>query len=212
MSKTKSDFKSVSELGKWLKNPRKITAEKARILFKTLKQFGDLGGIVFNKKNNSLVSGHQRSDALAQGEIVYTEKFSKPNKIGTVALGYIIFNDERFSYREVYWDEETHAAAAIAANKQAGEWDMAMLKERLVEIDTGALDMEMTGFPLPEVENLLTQEEWKSDIEALNKVVENLDGINATIKITCPQDLRDEVLIFIKGKLLETSFEGVHIE
>jgi hypothetical protein len=54
--------------------------------------------------------------------------------------------------------------------------------------------------------------EWQSDIDAINKIEENLDGIEGKIKITCPMAIKDEVLIYLKAKLLETSFEGVHIE
>lgn len=33
----------------------------------------------------------------------------------------------------------------------------------------------------------------------------------ATIKVRCPQAIRDEVSIFLKGRILETSFEGVEV-
>lgn len=53
--------------------------------------------------------------------------------------------------------------------------------------------------------------DWHSDIEAINSIDENLDGITATIKVTCPQDIKDEVLIYLKAKFLEVSFEGINI-
>lgn len=53
--------------------------------------------------------------------------------------------------------------------------------------------------------------DWHSDIEAINSIDENLDGITATIKVTCPQEIKDEVLIYLKAKFLEVSFEGVNI-
>ena len=38
-----------------------------------------------------------------------------------------------------------------------------------------------------------------------------MDGIPAKITITCAQIDKDSLLIFLKGKLMETAFEGVHI-
>lgn len=181
MTKNKEEVKNVSQLEKWEKNPRKITAEKARILLKTLKEFGDLGGIVFNKKNQKLVSGHQRSDALAQGEIIYTEKYPKPNEVGTCAIGYIIFGDEKFSYREVFWDEKKHAAAALAANKSAGEWDVFKLKDVILDLDDPAFDFELTGFPQIEVENILNAfknyEPVSSGESVTNDVLSEYEGM-----------------------------------
>ena len=147
--------KKASQLQKWKKNPRKITDTKRLILSDNLEYFGDLSGIVYNVKNNSLVSGHQRSDCLANGEIVITEKFVMPTKSGTVAIGFVMHGDERFNYREVSWDEQTHAAAAIAANKSAGEWDFSMLTKQFEELDNGMFDMSHTGFDSLEIEALM---------------------------------------------------------
>jgi len=145
----------ANELQKWVKNPRKITASKARILSKTLRQFGDLSGIVMNKANGQLVGGHMRADALGASQIEITEKYDKPTAQGTIARGWAILDGEKHAYREVLFDEQTHAAAAIAANKGAGEWDYIALKDLALELDTGAFDLELTGFELPEFENLL---------------------------------------------------------
>jgi hypothetical protein len=147
--------KKVKDLLKWERNPRKISPSKARILAKTLKEFGDLSGIVFNVQNKKLVGGHQRQESLAEAEIEITERFKKPTLQGTVAYGFAIINGEKFAYREVSWDEKTHTAAAIAANKGAGEWDMSILKDLIIELDDFKVDMELTGFELPEVENIL---------------------------------------------------------
>lgn len=151
----------AASLGKWKKNPRTITPEKQRILAKTLMVYGDLGGIVFNRKNKSLVSGHQRRDALAKGEITILEKFKKPTAQGTVALGFIEFEGERFSYREVSWSEKVHASAAIAANKSAGEWSLPDLSELLQGVD----DPELTGFSIAEVDTLLAVPDFQEPDE-----------------------------------------------
>jgi hypothetical protein len=160
----------IAELEKWSLNPRRITAEKARILKKTLDAFGDLSGIVYNTKLKQLVGGHQRSDVLSQATIEITERFPKPTPQGTTAVGWAITQDgEKYAYREVQWNKQQHAAAAIAANKGAGDWDWALLKDLALELDTGAFDMELTGFDQKELEDMFTYEPPKEiDYSALD--------------------------------------------
>lgn len=95
-------------------------------------------------------------------------------------------------------------ALVIRANKTvAGQWDFDVLANKFDQDD-----LKEWGFS----EHELGMEKWDSDIEAIDKIEETLSGIEGKIIITCPQDLKDEVLIYLKAKLLETSFEGVHIE
>ncbi len=52
---------------------------------------------------------------------------------------------------------------------------------------------------------------WDSDIGAMDSIEENLDGIKSVIKVKCPPEIKDEVLIYLKSKFLEVSFEGVEV-
>jgi hypothetical protein len=171
----------ISELSKWEKNPRKLTPAKARILAKTLSQFGDLSGIVFNVQNKKLVGGHQRQEPLAEAKIEIVERYKKPTDQGTTAVGWAILGKERYAYREVSWDEKTHTAAAIAANKGAGEWDMSVLKDLIIELDAATMDMELTGFENTEVENILNayknMEVPGLSTEDVNSVIEEYSGM-----------------------------------
>jgi hypothetical protein len=138
------------------RNPRKITEEKLEFLRKTLKKFGDLGCIVFNKKNESLVGGTQRSKVFdSQIKVVIETKYDKKTKVGTVAEGYIVSNGERHKYREVEWDEDTHKAATIAANKMAGEFDPLGLSELMRELNETGFDLDLTMFNEIERANFL---------------------------------------------------------
>jgi len=146
----------VKDLHQFPKNPRKINAVQQRILEKTINEYGDLSGIVFNSRLNQLVGGHQRCNIFSPSdEIVIVEKFDSPDDQGTLALGYVLHDDKKYSYRVVSWDEQKHTAGSIAANKGGGDWDWTILKELQQELDTGAFDMELTGFDLTELENLL---------------------------------------------------------
>ncbi len=79
----------------------------------------------------------------------------------------------------------------------------------MLDLDHINFDMELTLFDTEEIERLFGG--WESSTESVDKTEENLDGISAIIKIKCPQEIYDEVSIFIKAKLLETSFSGVEI-
>lgn len=201
----------VKDLVKFAQNPRRISASQQRILFKGLAKYGDLSGVTWNVLEKELVGGNQRSEGFNQeDEIVYTEKFKKPDDQGTVALGYILHNGKKYFYREVAFSREDHLAASLLANKGGGEWDWAKVKELTVELDTGGFDMENTGFDVMELENM-TASHWDVGTSSVDKTEENLDGITAVIKVKCPQEIKDEVLIILKRAFLETSLEGVEI-
>lgn len=141
-------------------NPRTISPQKLAQLKKAMLKFGDLSGIVYNKKLNLIVGGHQRQQILdADSQITVTKKFSKPTKTGTVAEGFVEFNGEKFTYREVYWTENLHKAATIAANKNAGEWDRDKLStwfKELTDFDANDFDIDLTMFDSDELKEFDT--------------------------------------------------------
>lgn len=148
----------IQDLTKNPNNPRKITEAKQRMLLKALRKFGDLSGIVYNRKSKQLVGGHQRRDVFSPDTpIVIVKKYSRPTKTGTVAEGYIEAKGERFTYREVYWDETTEKAATIAANKGAGEWDPAKLKDWIQDLNSFDInfDLELTMFDPDEIKDIV---------------------------------------------------------
>lgn len=147
--------RTVEDLKPNPKNPRKITDAKLQQLEKALKEFGDLGGFVFNRRTQNLVSGHQRAKLLDIKQSIKIEtSYSRPTRTGTVAEGYVVLHGERFRYREVDWDEQREKAATIAANKSAGEWDNALLGEWLTDLDDFGFDLDTTMFDASEREKL----------------------------------------------------------
>lgn len=141
------------------KNPRLITDEKLKLLDKSLKEFGDLSGIIFNQKTKQLVGGHQRTKLISKSTpIVIEKKYSKPTRTGTVAEGYIVIADEKHRYREVVWSLSKEKAANIAANKGAGEWDFPQLGEWMQDLEKDGIDLDLTLFDEGEREKLLKKE------------------------------------------------------
>jgi len=141
------------------RNPRKISDDQKRHLKKSLEKYGDLGGIVFNRRRQTLCGGHQRTAVLPPTTAITIEKqYDSPTKTGTVAEGYIEINGERFRYREVDWDQTTEESANLAANKLGGEWDYPLLTDVLIDLKDAGVDVEDLGFVKKELDALLGDE------------------------------------------------------
>lgn len=155
------ELKPLDQLNKNPKNPRKISKEDFENLKRSMAKFGDLSGIVFNRTTGQLVGGHQRIEAFkslpAKKQVIITHQYDQPNQFGTVALGYIDYNNEQYGYREVEWDEATENAANIAANRIQGEFDLDMLAElnhELAQLENGQELLSLSGQSDKELERL----------------------------------------------------------
>lgn len=168
-------------------NPRAISDDGLEGLVNSIKEFGlEAQPLVINTTTKNLVSGHQRLKAAQKLEL---------EKVPVIFISVPLKKEK--------------ALNVTLNNKGIQGFFTDNLQSLLDEI------VEEIGQELYEDLRLDSLEEdlsWDSDIEAIDKVPENLDGIVATIKVTCPQEIKDEVLIYLKAKLMETSFEGVHIE
>ena len=112
-------------------NPRRITPAQMERLKQTLAELGDLSGIVHDLPSDQVIGGNQRIDAmnLAGAQPTITERFNPPTAQGTVALGYLEWQGERFSYRAVQWSPEQCQRANIVANAAGGNWDWDILRD-----------------------------------------------------------------------------------
>lgn len=165
------------------KNNNRHSIEQLKQLSKIIDYQGQRSPIVISKRSGFIVKGHGRLEAI---KLLGWEK---------IAVDYQDYKDEAQEYADMTADNEIARWA---------ELDYHMMMEDIKSIPD--LDTSMLGLKSLEIGG------WDSDIEAIEKIDENLDGIEGKIKITCPQDIKDEVLFFLKAKFLETSFEGVHIE
>ena len=179
--------KNVNQLTANPKNPRKINETALDNLTKSLKEFGDLGCIVYNVKTSRLVSGHQRTKIFKpeKSEIEITKTYDPPNSVGTVAEGFITYKGNSYAYREVSWEEQKELAAMLAANEHGGLWDMAKLPDLLIELDTGELDMSLTGFDEAKLEKMMT--------DSKKEKIEKQEGCKL-IAFQCPEDRYQEVM------------------
>lgn len=88
-------------------NPRTITAEAMNGLKASIRELGDISGIVWNKTTGHLVCGHQRVEAL-KGE------FGTGLKIEEDSI--VTPKGDRFAIRVVEWDEAKERLANVMAN------------------------------------------------------------------------------------------------
>jgi DNA modification methylase len=99
---------------------------------RSIEEFGYIDPIICNK-DMTVVGGHQRLKVLKD--------------LGHTEVECVV----------VDVDKTREKALNIALNKISGEWDFEALKDLLQEIDTGEIDMELTGFDMSEIENLMSQ-------------------------------------------------------
>lgn len=143
---------TTSDLNPAEYNPRKITDDELLRLKRQLKEFGDLGGVVFNIRTGRLVSGHQRITALDGAWPI--QKEDRIDDSGTVAAGFIDTPFGRFGYREVDWDEAREKLANLAANNNAGHFDDRKLGDVLLSLKDMPL-AELSGFETPVLDKFL---------------------------------------------------------
>jgi len=138
-------------------NPRKdLQPEDAEYqkLRKSITEFDMVEPLVWNKRTGNLVGGHQRLKILKEMGI------------------------EKVEVSVVDLSEVKEKALNLALNKISGEWDFPRLKDLLEELDVGAFDIEITGFDLKEIEDLMTQfhvpEEGLTDDDAVPEPTESI--------------------------------------
>jgi len=102
-------------------------------LKRSMQEFGYVEPIVWNKRTGNVVGGHQRLKVLLD--------------LGMQEVDCVV----------VDLDETKEKALNLALNKIQGDWDYLKLKDILQELDTGELDLELTGFDMGEIEDLVAQ-------------------------------------------------------
>lgn len=125
--------KRVEELKAAEYNPRKDLkpgdAEYEK-LKRSIKEFGYVEPIIWNKRTGVVVGGHQRLKVMKD-------------------LGY-----EEVDCVIVDLDEKQEKALNVALNKISGAWDETLLANLLQDLDRSGYDVTLTGFDLAEAQEL----------------------------------------------------------
>jgi DNA modification methylase len=124
----------INELKPHPKNPRVHPDSAIEKLERSIKEFGWTNPILVSAEGY-LLAGHARLKAAEKAGISEVPVIYLPLE-GAKAEAYLIA-DNRLQ-------DET-------------DWDYEKLKDLLQELDTGELDLELTGFDMEEIEDLMTQ-------------------------------------------------------
>ncbi len=124
----------ISELRTHPKNPRVHPDSAIEKLERSIKEFGWTNPILVSA-DGYILAGHARLKAAEKAGIKEVPVIYLPLE-GAKAEAYLIA-DNRLQ-------DET-------------DWDLPKLKDLLQELDTGELDLELTGFDMGEIEDLMTQ-------------------------------------------------------
>lgn len=154
------EIKNINDLHGDPQNPRTISKHDFEALKKSIIEFGDLSGVVLNTTTNELVGGHQRVEAFKalgkSAQVEIAQRLEQPTKTGTIAIGFVIIDGERYGYREVVWDKARQQAANIAANRISGEFDIDLLAQVTYQIQQANPELvELTGQREAEVKKLM---------------------------------------------------------
>ena len=115
----------ISDIQPDPENPRYISSEAENKLLESVKSFGNIAGITFNKRTKQLVAGHQRFNQLKKEHEDLSLREVNKDLLMITAQG----KDTGFLVRVVDWDENKQKAANIVANAPhiGGEFDFSKL-------------------------------------------------------------------------------------
>lgn len=130
-------------------NPRRISEEDYKKLKNSISTFGLVDPIIVNLKNMHIVGGHQRYDVLLDEHMLDNDFVAELPMIRLGDVGFV-FTDTSLSIE----DDAHEKALNLALNKISGEWDNDKLAEVLEELELSPIDIQLTGFSEPELEEL----------------------------------------------------------
>lgn len=137
------ELRTVEDLRPADYNPRTINEDALRGLGRSLEEFGDISGIVWNQRSGNMVCGHQRLNALQER---YAGALRLIHEDGRVSL--MAPSGELFEIRVVDWADALEKAANLAANNPhiSGDFtpDAVMLIEEVkLELPELSIDLQL---------------------------------------------------------------------
>lgn len=141
------------------KNLQKDDAEYKKI-YNSIQKFGYVEPIIING-DKTIIGGHQRYKVLKD--------------LGYANIDCVVLD----------LDKNSEKMLNIALNKISGDWDMSLLKDLLLDLDSVNFDIELTGFDMTEVENLMCQFHVEEDTR--NETIEE-EKKKFDIKISCKDE------------------------
>lgn len=132
------------------RNPNKHGDEQIALLAKIIKTSGWRNPICVSNRSGFVIKGHGRLMA------------ARVLGVDLVPVEYQDYANEAEEYNDLIADNRIAELA---------ERDMGIIKDLLEELDTGANDMDLTGYAEAEIERLMLQEHQEEDNTYTNKIV-----------------------------------------
>lgn len=139
----------ISELKPNKGNPRHITKKEMLKLIRSIKEFGLVDPLIVNKNEsryNIVIGGHQRLEA------------AKKLKMKEVPVVYVDLTEEKESLLNV------------ALNEISGDWDDKKLFLLLQELQEKGVDLTLTGFDEPILDDILRSQEQETKDKLIDVV------------------------------------------
>lgn len=118
-------------------NPRIMNTTELQKLKNNILKFGLVDPIIINTKNNHIIGGHQRYDAL-------TEILSDDTELNLLEIGSIgwVFDNTKCSLK----NKDDEKILNLSLNKINGRWNFEKLETVMQDLSKQNYDLNLTGF------------------------------------------------------------------
>lgn len=183
---TETRLVSIDSIVPYARNPR-VNDHAVDRMVSMISEFGFKVPILM-KSSGDLVDGHLRLKAA--------------QKLGLKELPAILCDE---------WTPAQIKAFRLLVNKSVtwAEWDNDLLKLEFEDLASFDYDLNFTGFD--ENERRLINEGWAADLGALDRIQENEDGIACVIKVSCPQEIKDEFKGWLQRMIENSGYDDVEL-
>lgn len=173
----------------YARNSKRHDERQVALIASSIREFGFNNPVLIDQ-DSGIIAGHGRVLAA--------------QKLGLAEVPCI---------RLSHLSEIQKRAYIIADNRLAevgGGWDEEMLKLELAEISTSdEVDVALTGYSEEEVKVLL--DGWTPDFKKVDDVEANLDGLQAKITLSVPQENREEYIEELKEWISRKGYTDIVI-
>jgi len=178
-------WKDPAELIAWRNNAKDHPPEQIDELVRQIKKFGwDQPAVI--TPGNVILKGHGRQLAAIKLK----------SKIPCIV--------------KTDLSEADQIAIRIADNKVAeSRWNNDKLRTDFEFLQSVNYDMDLTAFNDSAINLVMT--DWETDIAAVDKHKPNLEGIEAIVRVHCPQALRDRVYAVVMEAIRNAGINGVSV-
>ncbi|HHV39695.1 MAG TPA: ParB N-terminal domain-containing protein [Tepidimicrobium sp.] len=184
----KLDYVPIDSLKPFAGNPRKLTEQGLEKIKRSIEEFDFINPVLAQQGTNMIIAGHQRIKAA--------------RAVGLTEVP-VIWLD---------MDDTTAKAYNIADNRlqDEAEWDKHLLGDVFQDIDTGELDLTVTGFDPDEISSLLAADYGPIDLEAYLDELDMSEAIDKPIWATIRTKAENQEVLERVFAVLEQN--GIRVE